>query len=211
MKSLWLAAGLMLASVHAQADIADHRYPDNSHTIRITGKLMPGDATVFRTIALEIPLVHRVEVLLTSPGGSLDAMLEIGQIIRQRGWTTIAMDKCNSSCAYIWLAGYKREIYPGTVLGFHAVGTDCESGVCQRISGSGNALLGAYLNELGFDDKAIRLFTKAPPDDATWVSAATFAQYGISFEMYSLTAKPEPPAQPTSLEGPIRKAKALSK
>jgi hypothetical protein len=216
MKNLWLAAGMMLAAAHAHAaDITDQRNSDGSHTIRITGKLAPGDAVVFRTIALEIPLRDRVEVLMTSPGGSLIASLEVGRIVRQRGWTTVAMDTCNSACAYIWLAGYKREIYPGTVLGFHQVGEDCASGTCQRISGLGNALLGAYLNELGFDDKAIRLFTKAPPSETTWVTPAMFAQYGISFEMYGMMGKSEPP--PAQPEKPIPPAalealrKALSK
>jgi hypothetical protein len=198
--------GLMLATARANAaDIIDRRVAAEGyeHSIHIDGKIWPGDEVVFRTIALEIPLAHSVEVVLSSPGGSI-AAFAIGRIIRQRGWTTIAIDQCNSACAYIWLAGYKREISLGTVLGFHQVGEDCANG-CQRISGAGNALLGAYLNELGFDEKAIRLFTKAPPAEFTWVSPAALAQYGISFEMYGPKAKPEPPTQPSYIEA-LRKA-----
>jgi hypothetical protein len=184
MRWVWLILLLLMGSAHA-ADIIDYRnsVEGYDHYIRLTGKLKTGDEAVFRTIALEIPLTHRVEVSLTSPGGSLEGLVEIGKIIRQRGWTTIAMGQCNSACAYIWLAGYKRMTYPGAVLGFHQAGEDCATGVCQRVSGLGNVLLGAYLNELGFDDRAIRLFTKAPPAETTWVSMATLSQYGIACEV----------------------------
>jgi hypothetical protein len=183
-----LMAALIIASCSIAANAADIIDYRNSvegydHYIRITGRLKTGDEVVFRTIALEIPLSHRVEVSLTSPGGSLEGLLEIGKIIRQRGWSTIATGTCNSACAFIWLAGYKRMTYPGAVLGFHQAGEDCASGTCQRVSGLGNALLGAYLNELGFDDKAIRLFTKAPPAEFTWISSAILSQYGVSCEI----------------------------
>jgi hypothetical protein len=199
LNNLCLAAGLMLTSAHAQAaDIVDSRdsVEGYEHSIRINGKLMPGDEVVFRTIALEIPLTSRVEVIMTSGGGAITA-LEIGRIIRQRGWTTRAVNQCNSMCAYIWLAGNKRVIYPGAVMGFHAIAEDCGSGVCQRVSGFGNALLGAYLNELGFGEKAIQLFTKATLAETTWMTPAMFTQYGIKCEIYGMMGKSEPPpAQP---------------
>jgi hypothetical protein len=182
-----LASLLLLPACTEAADITDSRdsVEGYDHSIRINGKLMPGDEVVFRTIAAEIPLTARVEVIMTSGGGALST-LEIGRIIRQRGWTTRAVNQCNSMCAYIWLAGSTRVIYPGAVMGFHAIGEDCASGVCQRVSGPGNAVLGAYLNSLGIDESVIQFMTKAAPSESTWMTPMMFTQYGIKCEIYGM-------------------------
>jgi hypothetical protein len=60
-------------------------------------------------------------------------------------------------------------------IGFHAAylrGTDQESGVA-------NALLGAYLNQIGFSDTAIFYVTQAPPTSMTLLTIADAKRFGI--------------------------------
>src|ERR1700694_2650776 len=66
-----------------------------------------------------------MEVVLNSPGGDVDAAMQIGRIIRRNDGTTIVSEKskCFSSCALIYVAGVTRIVsfgFPtGGTLGLH--------------------------------------------------------------------------------------------
>jgi hypothetical protein len=81
--------------------------------IRLSGHIDPGDELKFSEIADTIPATEKVEVVLTSNGGSIKG-LEIGRIIRERKFETIAYIHCASMCASIWLAGVPRSMCKGT-------------------------------------------------------------------------------------------------
>src|SRR6516164_4402622 len=76
------------------------RYADGSYMIRLSGHIDPGDELKFSEIADTIPATEKVEVVLTSNGGSING-LEIGRIIRERKFETIAYIHCASMCASI--------------------------------------------------------------------------------------------------------------
>jgi hypothetical protein len=186
-----IAAGLMLATPARAADMWVSRYADGSYLIRINGKILAGDEQKFAVFAETIPKKAETEVLLTSRGGSILG-LEIGRIVHRRGFKTVALQSCSSMCSLIWLASPKRALYKGTFIGFHAVGDHCaEEGGCQNISAPGNALLGAFLNELEFSEQVIRFVTSAPPTGVTWLSAENAGQYSINYEILGYSGAPE--------------------
>jgi hypothetical protein len=78
----------------------------------------------------------------------------------------------------MWLAGNPRLIAPGGAVGFHAVYIPQGDGKLMT-SGSGNALVGAYLNQLGFSSGVIAYVTHAPPEKMGWLSESTARAMGL--------------------------------
>src|SRR4051812_6687493 len=53
-----------------------------------------------------------------------------------------------------------------------------------RESGAGNAVVGAYLNQLGLSQNAIAYLTSPPPDSLQWLTPNDARQLGIEVEVY---------------------------
>jgi hypothetical protein len=122
-------------------------------------------------------------VLMASPGGNLNAGIEIGKAIRRKGYST-AVPKgfsCASACAIAWLGGRVRMMGEGSTVGFHAAYR--ETGRRTPVADSvGNALVGAYLNELGLSATAIAYITEPDPTDIRWLTFSDAAKIGITVE-----------------------------
>lgn len=146
---------LLLLSVTTQAHAAQISKDDN--LIIVTGEITGNDYDNFKYLTSS--LTGNYAVILNSPGGSLLASLQIGELIRLKGWKTVAPSICFSSCALIWLAGTQRYVTPTSKIGFHA------ASIGGQEKGLGNALVGAYLNKMGLDYNAIAFATMASPDD----------------------------------------------
>jgi hypothetical protein len=154
---------------------------NNRSLIRISGELKSGDETKFREIALS---VSDGIVLLDGPGGHLIAGLEIGRIIRLRGYATAVVDDyCYSSCALAWLAGQPRYVSSTSHIGFHAASFFDSTGERQT-TGHGNALIGAYANSLGLSVVAIRFITTAEKDKMNYLTREIGQKVGISAEVF---------------------------
>lgn len=126
-----------------------------------------------------IEAVPNAVVLFESPGGSLIDGLIIGQAINEAGFNTgVAPETaCASACALAWLGGRVRYMDPSALVGFHAAYIEADGGLVQ--SGVGNALVGAYLNDLGLGVDAIVFITSARPEGMNWLNVATARQAGI--------------------------------
>jgi hypothetical protein len=126
--------------------------------------------------------------VLRSDGGSLLAGINIGRLIRLRNYATIVPSgaRCASACAFAWLGGSPRYMASDAFVGFHAA-YRVEGGRAAE-SGAGNALLGAYLNQIGLNEAAIFYITRARPDQMTWLTLAEATKYGI--EVQSISAEP---------------------
>jgi hypothetical protein len=197
-----LSIVLMFAAVIARtadaAEVTELIKPtDNVRVIMIHGNLEMGDERDFIQVALS---ADRAIVLFNSNGGNLHAGIEIGKAIKlKQFYTGVAKDTyCASACAFAWLAGTKRFMEPTARVGFHAVYT-IENGQ-PKTSGYGNALLGAYLNQLGLGTEAITYISNAAPENMQWLNADDASQYGINVE---LVDNPEPSAPLTSVERKI--------
>lgn len=145
----------------------------NITVITIEGPLLSEDAFRFKDVARGI---QGVAVLLNSPGGNLEAGIEIGRAISRAGYDTIVQDICASACALAWLAGQRRFAVEEAHIGFHVA---YKGAAVPLESGMGNAVVGLYLGELGLGQNVVIYVTSAAPDDMQWLSFRDAALLGI--------------------------------
>jgi hypothetical protein len=178
-RGLTLAAWLLCSVVAASGAKIEKQAiaGDPSDLIIISGVFSAGDDQTFREIAATS---KQAVFLLDSEGGSVEAALEIGKAIRLKGFATAVLPNtlCASACALTWLAGTTRFLSETSHIGFHASyvltdGKPSESGVA-------NALIGAYLNQIGLSQEAIIFITSAPPEGMEWLSRDNATQLGVS-------------------------------
>ena len=144
--------------------------------IAIVGDFALGDEKKFINAALSS---ESALVVFQSPGGNLFAGIEIGKAIHLKGFATLVPDgiQCASACALAWLGGRVRLMSDTARVGFHAVYTANDGQ--PSVSSTGNALVGAYLNQLGLPTSAVVYITEAPPEGMRWLSFADAQHFGI--------------------------------
>jgi hypothetical protein len=172
----WAALGAAPAS----AAVEHSTLEGGVEAIYITGEIALGDYAVFRDIADQYP---DAVVFLESPGGTVIPALEIGQLVRERGYRTVVLagSTCTSSCALIWLAGAPRHLESGGQVGFHASSAQGQDGRLVE-SGVSNAFVGYYLSKLELSERAVVFTTMASPHELTWLTPENSEGAGISFE-----------------------------
>lgn len=69
-------------------------------------------------------------VSLNSSGGNLAITLRLGDIIRSKNMTTTVLDKCKSSCMYLFISGKIRIASKYSILGMHQ-SKNTKSGECS--------------------------------------------------------------------------------
>lgn len=146
--------------------------------ISMYGRIEKGDELKFEEATKG---VSDAIVLLRGPGGQAGAALSIGIAIRRKGFATavIGGNECNSGCAFIWLAGRPRMLDGGTAVGFHSAISTLADG--RKVpTHVGNALVGAYLNEIGITTRAIIHLMTPPHDSVVLLSAKEAKAFGIS-------------------------------
>lgn len=181
------ALALLLASTAARAaDISVAPDPGRraGMTIYITGEILPDDDVKFRDISLLV--LPTAAVVLDSPGGKTYTAINIGEQIRYKQYETVAVNRCTSACALIWLAGVPTSMIGTVNIGFHASGW-ADTG---KESGLGNVMRGVYFAHLGFGYDAVRFFTEAPPNSMQWLTPQTAKRLGININIYSAPARP---------------------
>ena len=148
--------------------------------IRIKGPLNLGDEDKFRLLALAST---KATVYLDSPGGRVSPAIEIGTIIRLKGYeTAVEEGQCSSACALIWLAGEPRVMSNFSSIGFHAPYVTGNDG--QRISGaSQGARVGSYLTRLGFSEKVVMFAVNAGAEEIQWLQKSTADMLGIAVNL----------------------------
>ncbi len=180
MRSIGVLILLLFASVGARAAEIDVRRLENGSTlIVIDGKFELADVEAFRDkVAALSP--GKATVAFQSKGGRLLAGIRIGTVIREKKFATVVPDgaSCAAACALAWLGGSRRFVGENSGVGFQAAYV-LKSDVPTE-SGSGNAILGAYLNQLGLSEKAILYITQAPPTSMLWMKMQDAAAHGIA-------------------------------
>jgi hypothetical protein len=176
---LFLFAVLVLIAAPAHAARISTNDVEGITVITIEGDIQADDDDAF---SKAITGRNKVIVNLHSQGGQTFVAINIGKMIRARGFATIVAEGsvCLSACAMIWLGGEMRFLHSSALLGFHASYRE-DRGVKQE-SGAGNALVGAYYNSLGLSDEAILFLTLAPPDDMLVVDAEIASTLGIEIQ-----------------------------
>lgn len=154
-----------------------------------------------RSRAEMLPLLRAYRgatVVLEGPGGLLLPGLAIGREIRATGARTLVLDgaSCASACGLIWLAGAERDLGDTARIGFHSASE--QRGGRPFVSPSGNALVGAYLRELGLGDASIVRLTDEAPQRMAWLTRRELRQLDI--ELTSMPALPMP-SRPSRTRG----------
>jgi hypothetical protein len=177
--------------------------------ISVEGEIGPGDGDAFAKAATNLT---KAAVIFDSMGGSLSAGLQIGAIIRQKGFGTAVPEglRCASACALAWLAGTPRMMAKHSLIGFHAAYEVGE----QTASGVGNAVVGAYLTSLGLPISAVVYITEARPQQMQYLNFIDAAAVGIEVESLPASMERRPdltsrednpdselPTQPRTAEG----------
>jgi len=160
------------------AQIAVKPLDNGSTLVAIEGELDLADIDAFRVKTEALPL-GRAMVQFSSKGGSLLAGIRVGALIRAKKFNTVVPDgaQCASACALAWLGGTRRFVGEYASVGFHTAYILKTGGMTE--SGPGNAILGAYLNQLGLSEKAILYITHAAPTSMQWMSMEEAAEFGI--------------------------------
>jgi hypothetical protein len=169
---------LLALTVAKAADIVVKPLEGGSTLIAIDGELELGDIDSFRATAQPLP-VGRTTVEFRSKGGKLLAGIRIGAQIRAKRFNTVVPEgaQCASACALAWLGGVRRFVGEYSSVGFHTAYILKTAGPAE--SGPGNAILGAYLNQIGLSEEAILYITHAAPTSVQWMSLEEAAEYGI--------------------------------
>jgi len=180
-RSVSIAILLLLFALTAAeaADIDVKRLEGGSTLVVVEGKLEFGDIETFRAKVAALP-AGGTTVAFQSKGGRLLAGIRIGTVIRSKKFATVVPDaaECASACALAWLGGTRRFAGKDAKIGFHAAYVIREGAPTE--SGPGNAIVGAYLNQLGLSEKAILYVTQAVPTSMQWMTMQDAAEYGIA-------------------------------
>jgi hypothetical protein len=183
--------------------------------VDVVGKIDDGDFETFKQKTDQIYPIGAshpkklVIVTLVSYGGLIAPAMQISELLRKRGMLTfVPGDRtCASSCALIWVAGRLRTVGDTPQIGFHAA-YDADTG---RETGAGNAVIGAYLRDLGFGYKAIHFMTHKGPTNLEWLTPDLAQEVGVAwFMLQPPRATPIPPQQ-RGLQPPLEVIAAWSK
>jgi TonB family protein len=184
--------------------------------VGVVGQINDGDSKVFQEKTDQIysgeNLPKRVIVTLVSYGGSTWPALQIGAQIRKRGMSTLvpADRTCTSACAFVWLAGLPRSVASTAQIGFHAT----YDPTTRQATGGGNAIVGAYLRDLGFNLKAIFFMTNKSPTGLEWLTPDQAKEFGISWAVLQPPRAIPVPPQPNpqrGIQAPARVTAAWAK
>ena len=142
------------------------------------------------------------QVLLNSTGGSLEAGLKLGRMIREKGLHTVVgrakfktydgwrrfdsvLDnaECQSACAYAFVGGVARRVPKAAKLGFHRVALPRGS----NLQGQGgiaagqviSAVLIGYLAEMGVDPRIFVAASNTPSNAMHFPSPEELTQFDL--------------------------------
>ena len=186
---LAIVVSLLASQAHA-ANIEVRNVDAAAALVMVEGDLELGDIEVFRSRRWQRRSPRRRWRSAAMAGACLPGF-RIGMLIRVKSFTTIVPDaaQCASACAVAWLGGAHRFLGVGSKVGFHAAYV--QKGGTTTESGPGNAVLGAYLDQIGLPEDAIVYITQASPNSMKWLNMDDAAQHGIEVALL-----PPPDAAP---------------
>jgi hypothetical protein len=180
-------AALLLATGTANAATLDARQCDSKtegcYVIALTGTILPGDGDAFNNLVASKSITNAL-VTLNSPGGDFESGLSIAYAVRRNKFTTWVGDgwDCASMCATIWVAGARRFYQGKAKIGFHGIYWAREDYTPISASSDGNALLGAFYNQIGLSSSAIKTLTEQTPNRMYWLNKNSAVDLSIPVE-----------------------------
>ena len=176
LKRLLLAGAALVFIGQANAAQFRHVVENNITYVYVSGGIEANDDNAFGDYIKNLVGQSAVFVL-NSPGGNVVAGIKIGIRIREMGWVTVVPSglTCASACGLMWLAGATRYVGRNARIGFHGAYDPRD----EQPSTTGNALIGAYMRDLGMSFETIAWLTKAQSKEMEWITVETAQKYGI--------------------------------
>src|SRR5262245_41824046 len=198
--ALLVAAAIIAPAREAVAATITVHEPDGEGRVfvDVVGQINDDDFKTFKEKTDQIYPIgaghpnKQVIVTLISYGGHAKGGLQIGDWIRKRGMSTfVPGDRtCTSACALIWLAGRPRNVGDNSLIGFHAT-FDPKT---RQATGAANAIVGAYLRDLGLGYDAIAFMARAGPTSVEWLTPDRSKEFKVAWAMLQPPrANPIPP------------------
>src|SRR6056297_2980705 len=129
-----LCFGISVLATLGAAQAAEFVVLPDSTTLVMLGELRSSDVEVFSDY-----LSRGIdELVLSSPGGSLQAAWEIGELVEEAGLSVVLPDAadCASACTIVFMHGEQRVMGETSRLGFHLPTLESGSGfedLCRSV------------------------------------------------------------------------------
>jgi ATP-dependent protease ClpP protease subunit len=148
--------------------------PGDRWTMYLDGIIDTGAAARLGRL-LDRKQIARATVYFNSPGGHLVEAMELGRMIRQRGYDTSVGARspdsylpragaCYSACPFAFAGGVRRSLEPGSTLGVHRARNQVpvpDEGVFQGVVSD---QAGDYLAEMGVSEQLLEFMAAVPHD-----------------------------------------------
>nr|WP_208347437.1 hypothetical protein [Pseudaestuariivita rosea] len=163
------------------------QFERNGDLLRLTGQIAPGDAQRFETY-LQEQLNAPTIISLHSPGGSVSDALQIGRVIRDRGFETSvdAEHICLSACPYVFAGGTDRRTAQTGYIGVHqhyfGENTMLPAFIAVEDIQRGQGEVMTYLDEMGISLKLMQPALLTPPDEIYILTADELREYQLVTE-----------------------------
>jgi hypothetical protein len=158
------------------------------------GTIMPGTARAFAA-EVEKRGSYVKTVVLQSPGGSVRDALEMGRLIRKKGFATEVESNryCASSCPLVFAGGVERRAGDKAAIGVHQVSA-LASSVMSGADGMENAQqisaeCQKYLREMGIDLGVWVHAMETPRDELYYFKPAELASLKLTIRAETPAAK----------------------
>jgi hypothetical protein len=103
--------------------LASVAWPGVAADIQVLGQVVTVDGDIaagdFETFRAKTASLETAAIVLKSAGGLIFEAIEIGERIKEKGYSTYVEGNCTSSCGFIWLAGSPRTKLATANVGFH--------------------------------------------------------------------------------------------
>jgi hypothetical protein len=150
-------------------------------SVHLDGWLQHGDAARFAQFTANYPAGTYIK--LSGPGGQMDEMLEIGDLIQRRGFSTAvtARASCVSACAILFFSGHHAVIQRNSALCFH---TPYDGRNGQAISGELLEFLADEIKKWGLtQQQAMTLILSGPPTEVTCATETWAINLGFRYSI----------------------------
>lgn len=171
---------LALATMSARSEITTYgsfkHSTDMPGVLVLAGPVTPTSVSDFRKAlrALEVETLF-----LLSPGGNVQAGLELSAILNDRRMSTVIPpdQDCASACAFLFVAGEKRRAYGR--LGVHQFTSNGASGSGEASAQRVAAEIIDYLKEYKVPPQFLVRMLETPPDQIYWFDVVELRSHGI--------------------------------
>ncbi len=177
---------------------ADDSWMQNVMTFRLEGDHVLAEgafatdtADTFKTFLAEnVPAdgPWNKALYIRSPGGSLGAAIDMGNMLRARGMSVVAFDMCASACTYMLMGGINRVVTREGSYGVHQfsfgdASTDPDKPffTAKDVENHQSMVgeLADYADAMGVDPRVVVLASRTPPSGMTFLTRQQLVNYKV--------------------------------